>query len=261
MKRRSLLRLLGIELFGTAIAPFYTNPAAAATLLPQRWGYRGDNSPEHWGELSPEFQLCQTGQQQTPINLGPTTTIEAASLDIHYQPTPLAIANTGRTIQVNYQSGSFFTFKGDSFALLQFHFHHPSEHHFAGQAFDLEIHLVHRAPTGKLAVIGILAQAGALNSAIQPIWKAMPTQPLQDLRQATTLVNATDLLPRDRRFYEYQGSLTTPPCSEAVLWLIMAQPISLSVQQIQQFARLFPQNARPLQPLGDRVIRRSLAKE
>lgn len=255
MQRRSILKLLGIEILGRTIAPC---PAIAAPLLPQRWGYIGENNPTHWAELSPEFRLCQTGRHQTPINLIKTPAIETASLDIHYQPTPLAIVHTGRTMQVNYQPGSSFTFKGEMFELLQFHFHHPSEHHLAGQEFDLEIHLVHRASSGKLAVMGIFAQAGALNPVLQAIWTVMPTQPGQSITQAATLVNATDLLPRDRHFYEYQGSLSTPPCAEDVLWLVITQPITVSTQQVQQFASLFPHNARPLQAIRDRIIKQSI---
>lgn len=251
MNRRQILRLLGCGTLANAIA---VPSATAANLV--KWGYVGANSPEHWGELSPEFQLCQRGRHQTPIDISATTTVESAALRLNYRATLLSIKNTDRTIQVNYAPGSFLTFQRETFQLLQFHFHHPSEHRLNGQRFDLEIHLVHRAASGKLAVVSVMAQVGDFNARLQPIWAAMPTQPSTVKVPAT--FDITHLLPRDRTFYEYSGSLSTPPCSEQVLWFVMAQPIQVSAQQVQQFAALFPNNARPLQPLGDRRIKQSM---
>lgn len=244
--------------------------AFPATASPAKnWGYLGDTSPEHWSELSPEFQLCQTGQQQAPIDIAAATASESEQLQISYHPTSLSITNTLRTLQVNYAPGSFLTFQGETFQLLQFHFHHPSEHRLLGKSFDLEIHLVHRSPAGKLAVIGVFAQVGKFNSTLKPIWDAMPAQPGKV--EKNTLINAAQLLPPDRaekgtalhhsfqhQFYKYRGSLTTPPCTENVLWFVMTQPIEVSAEQVRQFAALFPLNARPIQARGDRVIKQSL---
>lgn len=254
MYRRKLLKLLGASVLGEAIAYTRSFPASATTLENIQWGYIGAGSPEHWAELAPEYQLCQTGRQQTPINLQGTIDIETAALVFNYRHTPLKIINNSHSIQVNYAHGSSIKFKGESFNLLQFHFHHPSEHQITGQPFDLEIHLVHRSAAGKLAVVGIFAQAGALNPILQTIWDVMPIQPQTEQIIANTSINVSQLLPSDRSFYEYRGSLTTPPCSEDVLWFVMEQPIEVSWQQIQQFAAIFPHNARPIQPLNSRKL-------
>lgn len=251
MQRRQLLKLAGANLLGSAFSQFTFSrtPTQAAPL----WDYSGNVSPEHWGDLSPEFQLCRIGQQQTPIDLAEATATETEAIAIHYQSMPLSITNTTRTIQVNAAPGNLLTFRDETFQLLQFHFHHPSEHRLRGQPLDLEMHLVHRSATGKLAVIGVFIAAGAFNALLQPIWEQMPNQP--GTVEAKAMINVAQLLPNDRQFYEYRGSLTTPPCSENVLWFVMTQPIELSAAQIQQFAALFPANARPLQVRGDRSIK------
>lgn len=254
MQRRYILKLLGTSILGTGIAQFRSFSASAFTLKNIHWDYVGTESPEHWGELSPEFKICQAGQQQTPIDVQGATAIEPEALVINYRPTPLKITNNTHTIQVNYEPGSSITFKGDTFNLLQFHFHHPSEHQITGQPFDLELHLVHRSAAGKLAVVSVVAKSGTFNPVLQPIWNAMPTQPQPEQIIENTHINVIELLPSDRSFYEYRGSLTTPPCSEDVLWFVMQQPIEVSSQQIQQFAAIFPLNARPLQRLNNRTI-------
>ncbi|WP_088893047.1 carbonic anhydrase [Leptolyngbya ohadii] len=261
MKRRSLLRLTGASFLSSFLAAF---PAPSANAAPRnfsrtsstQWGYTGDTSPEHWGELAPEFRICQTGQQQTPIDLTEAPVVEPDHLEIHYQPTSLHITHNTRTIQVNYAPGSHIVFQGETFHLKQFHFHHPSEHFVLGKPYDLELHLVHQSAAGKLAVVGVFAQIGASHAALKPIWDAMPPEP--QTVEVKTSINAAHLLPTDRQFYEYRGSLSTPPCSEDVLWFVMAQPIEVSAEQVNQFAALFPHNARPIQPKGDRIIKHSI---
>jgi len=251
MERRRVLQLLG---FGTIMGAI-ANPVSA-TASSTTWGYIGADSPEHWGELSPEFHLCQLGQQQTPIDIAKATATESEKLTIDYHSNPTTISNNDRTILVNTESGSFIQFKSESFGLLQFHFHHPGEHQIEAHSFPLEIHFVHRSPSSKLAVVSVLAETGAFNPSLQSIWDTMPTQ--TGTVEMTNNLKISNLLPRDRAFYEYEGSLSTPPCTEQVLWLVMRQPITVSRQQVQQFAALFPNNARPLQAVGDRVIKQSL---
>jgi carbonic anhydrase len=234
MERRQLLRFLG------TIAPV--------------WGYRGAVSPEHWAELSPDFQLCATGRQQTPIDLPDRAAEISSVLTIDYHPTSLKLTNTGRTICLNIDPGSAITFQGQTFSLRQFHFHHPSEHRIAGQGFDLEIHFVHRSLVGHWAVLAVLARVGAFNPHLQLIWENMPRQVGIEGNISQNHCNIAQLLPENRDFYAYRGSLTTPPCSEGVLWLVLQPAIQISRQQIQQFADLIPRNARPIQPLYDRPI-------
>jgi carbonic anhydrase len=258
MNRRQLLEILGRGSLGIAISQAIANPVLANESQNIHWGYIGEDDPQHWGEISPDFQRCQIGHQQSPINLGEIAATEAEALKISYQATPLKILNNGHTIQVNYQPGSFIIFKGEKFELLQFHFHHPSEHQINGQPTDLEVHFVHRSDQGKLAVLGVLAQVGSLNASLKPIWQVLPQKVQAETAIKNVMIDANEILPSDRHFYEYSGSLTTPPCSEGVLWLVMAKAINLSADQIDQFASIFSLNARPVQPLDGRQVLRSI---
>ncbi|MBD2440527.1 carbonic anhydrase [Nostoc sp. FACHB-110] len=262
LNRRQLLKLLGMSALGSSVSSCITSPAAAAKV---NWGYIGKQGPEYWGKLSPDFQLCYTGKRQTPIDLQLASVKSADKnqdlLAINYQPSPLNLINNGKTIQVNYQTGSFIECVGVArhrhrqiFQLLQFHFHHPSEHHINGELYDMELHFVHRDQTGNLAVIGVFLKAGAFNPNLQSIWDAMPEKQGEENIVADTIINAAQLLPTEHRFLTYSGSLTTPPCSENVSWYVMEQPIEVSRQQIDKFVHLFPHNNRPIQPLNERIV-------
>ncbi len=221
------------------------------------WGYEGESGPEHWGGLSADFKVCELGVEQTPIDIKGATRAELAGVSPSFQPMPLKILNNGHTIQANCAPGSRTVINGQPFDLLQFHFHHPSEHLLSGKAFDLELHFVHRSEKGQLAVLGIFIAPGAENAALAPIWAAMPKEAGEEQAMGTTITPA-DLLPADRGFFRYQGSLTTPPCSEGVLWTVFKNPIEASPAQIRQFAELFPANARPAMPLHQRFLLESL---
>ncbi|HEY9662199.1 MAG TPA: carbonic anhydrase family protein, partial [Allocoleopsis sp.] len=209
-------------------------------------------------ELAPEYQVCQTGLQQTPIDVENAVLAEVDALNLSYQAAPLKLLNNGHTIQVNYAPGSSIQWNGETFNLVQFHFHHPSEHHVAGSPYDMEMHLVHRNSAGdRLAVIGVFLQQGEANALLQPIWDAMPLAKSDERTVENVQIDVAQLLPTDRRFYTYYGSLTTPPCSEGVLWFVMEQPIEVSQEQIRKFAALFPLNARPIQPINYRYVLRS----
>ncbi|QEX24596.1 carbonate dehydratase [Hypericibacter adhaerens] len=221
------------------------------------WSYEGEAGPQNWGELSADFKVCELGFEQTPIDLKNAISAQLAGVEPDFRPMPLKILNNGHTIQVNCDPGSRSRIDGRSFELLQFHFHHPSEHLLAGRAFDLELHFVHRAESGQLAVLGVFIQQGAENAALQPIWAGMPAVagPVQDVG---TQITPASLLPTERGFFRYQGSLTTPPCSEGVLWTMFKQPIEASEDQIRKFAALFPSNARPVQGVNRRFLLQSL---
>jgi carbonic anhydrase len=239
MYRRELLQFIGSHALITAI-----NPEIA-------WNYQ---NIDHWGELSPDYHLCSTGRQQTPIDLGFVTTKELYHPTFDYRPVPLKIRHNGRTVLVQTEKGGSMIFQGENWDLLQFHFHHPSEHQIKGQSFPLEIHLVHRSARGNLAVLGILAKLGAFNPHLQTIWSHLPLEPCPEKIIPDTWVNIGLLLPNNGDFYEYRGSLSTPPCTENVLWLVWQEAIEISPQQIQQFAAIFPRNAREIQPLNGRSI-------
>jgi carbonic anhydrase len=258
--RRQALQSLAIT---GALCPICTSllgaPAEAqsATHAGPHWTYEGEGGPENWGELSPEFRVCALGFEQTPIDLKGTIRAQLSGVTPIFQPQPLKVLNNGHTIQVNCAPGSVSYIDGQRFDLLQFHFHHPSEHLLSGQSFDLELHFVHKSSSGQLAVLGIFVKSGLENPALAPIWAAMPNEETPETDTGQT-ISLAELLPAERGFFRYQGSLTTPPCSEGVLWSVFRQPIEASPAQIAQFADLFPMNARPIQGLNRRFLLESL---
>ncbi|MDE2636130.1 MAG: carbonic anhydrase family protein [Chloroflexota bacterium] len=220
-----------------------------------QWGYEGDSGPSEWAALAPEFVICGEGKAQSPIDI--RDAVEAALVDIafHYGETANNIVNNGHTIQVNVDSGSHIVYNGITYDLLQFHFHAPSEHTIAGEAAPMEIHFVHKdRNSNNLAVVGILLSEGeSANEAYAPIIDNMPAIPGAADALGDELA-LTELLPERRGYYTYQGSLTTPPCSEVARWLLLDTPVALSSAQIAAYRAIYDGNARPLQPLGERDL-------
>ncbi|WP_309735842.1 carbonic anhydrase family protein, partial [Chamaesiphon sp. OTE_75_metabat_556] len=171
----------------------------------------------------------------------------------NYKSSPLNVVNNGHTIQVNYAPGSTISIDSTEYALLQFHFHTPSEHKIAGKAAAMELHFVHRNAAGKLAVVGVMMNEGKEHPLIAQVWKAIPPTGKTNA-MSNSSIDASNLLPPSKSYYTYDGSLTTPPCSEGVKWHILAAPITVSSAQIREFAKLYPVNARPLQPTQTRRI-------
>jgi len=227
------------------------------------WGYEEADGPGVWADLSPEFLLCREGQAQSPIDL---TGAQAASLDpmgMNYQPASLRIIrhehlvdviNSGHTIQINYDEGSTLTVEATEFELAQYHFHVPSEHNVDGKSFPMEMHLVHVSEQGEIAVLGVLIEEGSHNPNFDPVVEHIPLEAGSEEHLEHVQVQIDDLLPADRSTFRYSGSLTTPPCSEGVRWFVLVQPLELSVQQIQSFARVISGNNRPLQPHNGRDL-------
>lgn len=224
------------------------------------FGYDGKVGPEHWGDLSQEFTLCKIGKAQAPINIETKTAKKAPTenIGISYSSVPLKVINNGHTIQVNYDKGSSVRVNNKEYKLLQFHFHAPSEHKIGGKAADMEVHLVHKSDDGKLLVIGRLMKNGRKNDFIQNIWDHLPATEGTEKVTELVKINAQSLLPAKKSYINYQGSLTTPPCSEGVNWFVMKEPIELSKEQIVKFTSIFKVNARPVQPLNGRVIKESM---
>jgi carbonic anhydrase len=173
-----------------------------------------------------------------------------------YRPGRFGIVDTGRTVQVNVPPGQGFELMGRRYELQQFHFHRPSEQRIDGRRFDMDVHLVHRSADGKLAVVAVMLQRGAALPLLQTLWGGIPLEKGEE-QPLHAEVDPAQLLPQDRRYYSYMGSLSTPPCTEGVLWLAMQQPVSLSAAQIDVFARLYPMNARPVQRSAGRLIKQS----
>ena len=248
MQRRSLLKFLLVE----AIALNLNTDKATSD-----WSYKGETGTDFWGELDPQFQACRSGQAQSPINIeGSGFSLDVGSLDFNYQDTPLIIVNNGRTISVDYQPGSSLTLDDKEYELVQFHFHQPSEHLIKGRAAAMEAHFVHReGATGDLVVLAVLMSEGETNKALELIWRRILPSDSQAEKIADLTINALQILPEDsKRYYRYQGSLTTPPCSEIVTWLVLKQPISVSKSQLASFDRVIGNNARPVQALNKRSL-------
>jgi carbonic anhydrase len=216
------------------------------------WGYEDEVGPESWARLSPEFAVCGSGVRQSPVDIPPTAPLNPADLAFDYKPSALNVVNNGHTVQVNYDPGSTLRLDGAAYELAQYHFHTRSEHAFGGKLADMELHLVHRGPSGGLAVVGVLLNRGAENPAYAPTMANLPVRegPAQTVPGVRT--NAADLLPAQRTYYRYDGSLTTPPCSEGVKWLVMSTPVQISEAQVAAFQRIFATDNRPLQPLNGR---------
>ena len=260
MERRTFLR--GTAVAGLAMCPTCLGTVGALASGPtgRPWGYDGEEGPAYWGDLSPEYRICELGLQQSPIDLTAGISANAGSVAVSWRSVPLNLVNTGHTLQVNCEAGSDITLDSARFDLVQFHFHHPSEHLVNGVAYDMEAHFVHADQHGRFVVLGVFLTAGRPNAALAPIWQAMPREAGQTVEQPT-LLTPVDLLPARRGFFRYYGSLTTPPCSERVTWVVFAQPVEASDAQIRQFAALFPNNARPVQPLNRRFLLENLSTE
>ncbi|MCF6337584.1 MAG: carbonic anhydrase [Gammaproteobacteria bacterium] len=218
------------------------------------WGYTGHAGPEHWANISEEFALCGKGKEQSPINISDAKISNLPAIQFDYKSGSLEILNNGHTIQVNDTAGSNITVGGEKYKLLQFHFHTPSENIVDGKVFPKEMHLVHKNAKGQLAVVSVLTKAGAKNTALDKIWAHMPSKAGDKKMLASVNVNAAELLPTDRSYYSFKGSLTTPPCSEGVKWMVLKMPIEASNTQIKQFAEVIGSNARPVQPVHAREL-------
>jgi carbonic anhydrase len=219
------------------------------------WSYEGEFAPYRWGDMKPEFATCKTGNRQSPIDIRNPVIGEVEPIRFHYEESPLKVTNNGHTIQVDVAPGSFILFNGQRYELVQFHFHSPSEERVNGRVFDMVVHMVHKNAQGRLAVIGVLLSAGAEQATLQKVWNAMPGTQGRTRERLDVSINPQDLLPTDRTYYSYMGSLTTPPCTEGVQWLVMKTPVEISRDQISHFTALYPMNARPLQAQNDRLIK------
>lgn len=259
MQRRKVLQLFAASSMGAAlgIGASSFKGAIADESGSSVWGYVGNTSPENWSNLSSTYKACQAGLQQSPIDLRGGIEAELAAVDIRYRPIPLTILNNGHTIQVDAVSGNSISLDGEEFELKQFHFHHPSEHTVDGEVFPMEVHFVHANGRGELAVLGVFLKEGTESSLLRPVWENMPYQKANARTISGVEVDIAGILPSDRAMFRYFGSLTTPPCSEIVKWVVFQEPMEASREQISEFKNLFPLNARPVQPLNRRFVLQS----
>jgi len=222
------------------------------------WSYAGNTGPTKWAALSKEFKSCKSGDEskQSPIDI-PDAKARKGDLPgllFNYKSVPLKIVDNGHTIEVIYPPGSVVSIDGKRYELQQFHFHKPAEEKIDGKGHEMSLHLVHKGPDGKLMVIAVLIDAGKENKALKTLWDHLPKEKDKEVTVDNVKIDAVDLLPTDKGYYTYAGSLTTPPCSEQVTWYVLKTPVQASADQIARFGRIYPMNARPIQPFNDRDI-------
>lgn len=221
------------------------------------WSYEGEGAPANWSKLSAANALCATGKRQSPIDIRDGIHVDLEPIKFDYQNAQFTVVDNGHTIQVNIGEGNTLTVMGRTYQLVQFHFHRPSEERINGRSYEMVAHFVHKDMEGRIAVVAVLFERGPLeNPQIQTVWNNLPLEVGQTVSPAAVL-DLSKLLPTTRDYWTYMGSLTTPPCSEDVLWMVMKQPIQVSGDQIAIFSRLYKNNARPVQPSNGRLIKES----
>jgi carbonic anhydrase len=219
------------------------------------WSYEGPCGPPHWGEISSCYAACSAGLSQSPVDLRELDPSHLRAGIFHFGPTAIVLWNNGHTIEADYPSPAGYLVDGARFDLVQFHFHHPSEHAWRGRRYAMELHLVHRTPSGLVGVVGVFLEERPSpdNPHLAVLWQNLPAT--KGIRTYLPVpFDAASLLPADRRGVRYIGSLTTPPCTEGVRWWVLDQPVAISSDQVARFAALFPDNSRPLQPLNGRKL-------
>jgi carbonic anhydrase len=241
---------------GTAAHAAGAASGGAAHAAGPAWSYSGPTGPQAWGQLSPMYSLCERGRRQSPIDIRDGLRVDLEPVQFDYKPGFFSIIDNGHTVDVQLAAGSAIELGGRRYELAGFHFHLPSEERVEGRGFEMSIHLVHRDARGRLAVVALLAEEGEEHPAVQQVWNHLPLEK-HELVAAPVEFDPATLLPSDRRYYTYMGSLTTPPCTEGVLWIVLQQPIRISPEQRAILVRLYPMNARPVQPSSERLIKQS----
>jgi len=235
------------------LATEYRSGAEAAQV---HWDYAGSGGPETWGQMKPEFARCSSGLRQSPIDIRDGIKVNLDPVQFDYKPSVFRVLDNGHTVQVNIGPGNSIDVGGRRYDLVQFHFHRPSEERINGRQFDMVVHLVHKDIDNRLAVVAVLLDRGSAHPLVQNVWNNLPLEKGDEVAARTT-IDLNALLPTERSYFTYMGSLTTPPCSEGVLWMVMKAPMPISNEQIGIFARLYPMNARPIQSVSGRLIKES----
>ncbi len=220
------------------------------------WAYTGPAGAAQWGELQKDFATCKLGTKQSPIDIKGAKKGDLPAIAFNYGQSTAEVVNNGHTIQVNVAAGGDVKVASGGYKLLQFHFHTPSEEMVNGKSYAMVAHLVHKSDAGKLAVVAVLFKEGKKNAVLEKVFAAMPAK--EDSKaDLPGGVNVADLLPAKRGYWAFEGSLTTPPCSEEVQWHVLKDPVEMSKEQLAAFKKLYPMNARPVQPLNGRSLQES----
>jgi carbonic anhydrase len=222
------------------------------------WDYDGPRGAAHWSELDPDYAACNTGREQSPIDIRNARKTRLPAIRFEYQTSPVNyVINNGHTIRVNYHdapgSGNFLVVGDKRYHLTQFHFHRPSEEYLNGKQYAMVLHLMHTADDGEVAGVAVMLEKGDANQTIQQVWDHMPAKEGQEAAPGVNL-DPSSMLPHDTGYFQYRGSVTAPPCTEGVQWFVMKGTVSISARQIATFARLYPNDVRPVQPLNGRIV-------
>ncbi len=242
---------------GAAVSDVVSHEEVVVTSMPMQagahWGYGNADGASKWAGMDAAYETCKSGMEQSPINIDKFLQEDLPDILPAYQDVPLSVVNNGHTVQVNFPAGSGFRADNIDYGLVRVHFHTPSEHYLDGAPYPMEAHFVHQNAQGGVAVIAVMMKVGEAHPTIEGIWQNVPAA--GEIKDVTAVqVNAANLMPASLEYYKYQGSLTEPPCSEGVTWYVMKEPIELSEGQLTAFQSVFPVNARPVQPLNERVV-------
>jgi carbonic anhydrase len=221
-----------------------------------RWDYYGKTGPLGWGKLDPAYRLCSQGKEQSPIDIrGAKLNKALQPIEFHYMAASVELENTGNTVRVKVKPGSYIVAGGVRYDLQELDFHHPGEEAVNGRLTDMDVHLTHKSADGRVAVLAarLSEERGDPNATLATLWQHLPTEAGKSEKVAD-MINPGGLLPGDRGYWTYMGSLTTPPCTEGVRWFVFEQPVSISRSQLQAFGRLYRINSRPLQDKNGRRI-------
>lgn len=248
------IRLLALAcILGTMLMSALLSADTMAATKKGHWSYEGNTGPEHWGNMRARFKTCKEGRMQSPIDIKKTNfDKKRAAIVFEYTPATVHIVERHNNMAVEYRSGNTLKLDNRTYELLQFHLHHPSEHTIKGKPFAMEIHFVHQHSSGTLAVIAVAVAAGKENPVFGAILAGM--EAVKNGQTYNTMIDTIKLLPTKKRHFSYTGSLTTPPCTEDVHWVVFKKPIRVSAKQIATFQKLRSANARPTQPIGSRPI-------
>jgi len=240
----------------TGKAALFALSIISASAYASHWSYQGEGAPEHWGELDDAYKTCQSGMNQSPVNIDSTAKAHLSPLQTHYTDGPVTLTNNGHTIQATEKAGTRDTITLDkqAWTLQQFHFHAPSENTIHGKKYAMEMHLVHKNSDGELVVVAVMFDKGAAAPDLEKLWSVMPEQAEQSVAIKQDL-DLNKLLPKNKTYWRFSGSLTTPPCSEGVTWIVLQQPLTLSAAQLEKFSHtMHHDNNRPVQSLHGRVV-------
>jgi len=248
--------------FACLLAAAILLPAASLAQWKTPWTYDGAAGADRWGALDPDYAVCNSGRQQSPIDIRHTAKADLPALRFEFRSEPLKyLINNGKTIRVNYHdapgAGSFLIAGGARYRLTQFHFHHPSEETVNGRVYAMEVHFMLESSDGKPAGVAVFLEPGEPNAAVQKLWDHMPRSEGKEQEIPGVDIDPATLLPRNTAYYLYIGSVTAPPCTEGVTWFVLKTPVEVSSAQIAAFARLYPHDVRPVQPLNGRMVKES----